>query len=110
MIGDEFVDSVADLVELDGGVDENADIVDDKTNDLNGVFQTQGIPDKPQLVQIGEHEDGEIGRDRASCAVTACPFGFPMDAGLEFTKDIAVYALLAILFWRLIQRDVRLEG
>ena len=40
----EVVSSVLDLVELNGGIDENADVVQDESNDLNGVLHAQSIP------------------------------------------------------------------
>ena len=38
------VGGVPDLVELDSGIDENADVVEDQTDDLNGVLQPQAVP------------------------------------------------------------------
>ena len=40
----EVVGSVLDLIELDSGVDENANVVENETDDLNGVLHAQGIP------------------------------------------------------------------
>lgn len=89
----QLVGGVPDLVELDRSIDENTDVVDDETNDLNGVLQAQSIPDKPQLVEVTEHEDGEIRGNGAGFAVSV--FGLaPVDAVLELAKDIAGCALV----------------
>ena len=40
----EVVGSVLDLIELDSGVDENTDVVENESDDLNGVLHAQGIP------------------------------------------------------------------
>ncbi len=91
---------VSDLVVLDGGVDHDADVVDDEADDLDGVLQAQGVPDEEQLVQVGEHEDGEVGGDGAGIAVdVGC---FKVQRGLEEAKDITGGARLA-------QRDRRDE-
>lgn len=37
---------VRDLFHLDCAVDEQADVVDDETDDLNGVLQSQAVPDE----------------------------------------------------------------
>jgi hypothetical protein len=93
-IGIEFIGGILDLVELDGGVDENAHVVDDEADDLNGVLQSQGVPHEPQLIQVTKHEDGEIGGDGAGLAV--CVLGFlPADTILKFAKDIAARWVLA---------------
>jgi hypothetical protein len=83
----QLIGGVSDLVELDGGVDENADIVDDESNDLNRVLQSQSVPHEPELVQVAEHEDGKVGGDGAGFAADVR--GFPVDAVLEFAEDIA---------------------
>jgi hypothetical protein len=78
---------IFDLVKLDGSVDENAHVVDDESDDLNGVLQPQGVPHEPQLVKVAEHEDGQVGGDGAGFAVPG--IGLPVDVALEFAKDIA---------------------
>lgn len=85
----ELVDGVADLVVLDSSVDEDADVVDDEADDLNGVLQSQGVPHKPQLVQVAKHEDGEVGGNSAGFAPVGV-LGLGVDRGLVFGEDIAV--------------------
>ena len=93
----EVVGSVLDLVELDGRVDENADVVQNETDDLNGVLHAQGIPCKEELVDIAEHEDGEESGNRAGL-VGACTRGREMDLILELAKDISD-GVLAGAWW-----------
>jgi hypothetical protein len=38
---------VLDLVKLNGGIDEDAEVVDDETDDLNRVLEAQGVPYEP---------------------------------------------------------------
>lgn len=85
--GVQDVSSVFDLVELDGGIDQNAHVVHDQANDLNGVFQAQGVPDEEQLVDVAEHEDGKVGRDGAGLILDT--LGGEVQLALEFAKDIA---------------------
>lgn len=61
----ESLDGIVNLVELDASVDEDAKVVKDQTDDLNGVLHAQGIVDKQHLVNVAEHEDGKVGRDGA---------------------------------------------
>lgn len=84
----EVVGRVFDLIELNAGIDENADVVDDDSDDLNGVFEAQGIPHEYQLVDVAEHEDGEKGGDGARLA-GSCARGGKVYLCLEFTKDIS---------------------
>lgn len=81
----EDVGSILDLVKLDAGVDEDADVVHDEANDLDGVFEAQGVPDEDELVEVPEDEDGEIGGDGAGFRVDR---GGKMDVGLELAKDV----------------------
>lgn len=85
----ELVGGVPDLVELDGGVDGDTDVVDDESDDLNGILQSECVPHEPQLVQVAEHEDGKVCWDGAGLAVFNFGLG-PFDAGLELAKDVAV--------------------
>lgn len=84
----EHASSIPDLIELDGGVDEDTDVVDNETDDLNSVLQPQGVPYKPELVEVPKHEHGEVGGNCASFTVRADDG--PVDAGLELAKDISV--------------------
>jgi len=84
----EVVGRVPDLVELDAGIDENADVVDDDSNDLNGVFEAQGIPHEHQLVDVAEHEDGEKGGNGAGFAGSRALCG-KVNVCLELAKDIS---------------------
>lgn len=59
------LDRIPDLILLDGGIDENANVVDDESDDLNGVFHAQSIVYEYQLVDVSEHEYGEISGDGA---------------------------------------------
>ena len=43
----QLISGVSDLVELDRGINEDTGVVDDETDDLNGVLQAQRIPHEP---------------------------------------------------------------
>lgn len=79
--------SILDLIELDGGIYENTHVVENEPDDLNGVLQAQGVPDEEQLVDVAEHEDGQICGDGARLVADA--WGGKVDAALEFAKDIS---------------------
>jgi hypothetical protein len=98
-LGEEDVGSIPDLIVLDAGVDENADIVDDDANDLNRVLHAQGVPDEEELVEVAEHEDGEVGGDGA--ALAADLVGLKVQVGAEAAEDIAVGG---VSWWVLGQR------
>jgi hypothetical protein len=91
----QLIGGLLDLVVLDGSVDENADVVDDEADDLNGVLQAQGVPHEPQLVYVSKHEDGQVGGNGAGLAVDA--LRLPVDAVLKLAKDIAARSTLAWL-------------
>lgn len=55
------VDSTIDLVVLDCSIDEQTEIVETESNDLNCVFQAQSVPDERKLVDESENEKGEVG-------------------------------------------------
>lgn len=81
-------DSIVDLVKLNGCVDENADVVENEPDDLNGVLLLQGIVDEDELVDVAKHEDGEVSGDGADFIVV---FGdVSAQAGLELGKDVSV--------------------
>lgn len=87
--------SVLDLVELNGCVHHDSYVVDDKSNDLNGILQTQGIPYEEQLVQVAKHEDGEIRGDSAGLAVDVV--GFEVQFTLEPAKDITADVISTVV-------------
>lgn len=52
-----------DLLHLDSTVNEESEIAQAKSNDLNGVFHAKGIVDQNQLVEEPETVEGEEGGD-----------------------------------------------
>jgi hypothetical protein len=80
-------DGIVNLVELDTSIDEDADVVKDESNDLNGVLLAQGIIYKNKLVDEAEHEDGEVRGDGARLVVVLR--NVVAQARLEFCKDIS---------------------
>jgi hypothetical protein len=86
---------VLDLVKLDGGIDEDAEVVDDETDDLNRVLEAQGVPYEPEFVQIAEHEYGEVGGDGARLVLVGV-LGLRMDRVLIPCEDIAARARSAL--------------
>lgn len=56
-------DGVVDLVDLNRGIDQDAEVVNAETDDLNCVFQAQRVVDQNHLVNVTKHEDGEVGGD-----------------------------------------------
>lgn len=79
-------DGFVDLIELDSGVDQDADVVDDQTDDLNGVLLGEGIVDQGDLVDVAEHEDGEVGGDGARLVVVV---DIVLEGILEAGEDIS---------------------
>lgn len=55
---------VLDLVDLDCAVDQETDVADTETNDLNRVFQPKRIVYQHQLIEETETVEGEEGRNR----------------------------------------------
>jgi len=83
----ELADGIADLIVLDGGVDQHGNVERAQSDDLNGVLEAQGIPHQGELKDEAENEEGEIGGDgarfsRLSSRVT--------EAQLELSKDVSV--------------------
>jgi len=81
------VDGVADLIDLDGRVDEDGQVGEGEADDLNRVLHTQRVPDKYQLVQEGEDEERQEGRDGPVLAdriVVELP-----NVGLELGEDVS---------------------
>ena len=99
-------DGVLDLVHLDGGVDQNADIVDDQADNLDSILHAEGIVDQDHLVYISKHEDGEIGGDGSGFIVI---FGDIFDACLELAKYIAIDSVSreAVVGWMMSLRFQR---
>lgn len=64
ILGDQDIDSLADLIDLDGCIDHQSEVCDTNTNDLNCVLDTEGIPDQNKLVEEAEDEECEESRDR----------------------------------------------
>ena len=54
-------DGSSDLVDLQRGVDEQGQVRDADSNDLDGVLETQGIPGQDQLVQETKNEERQEG-------------------------------------------------
>lgn len=52
-----------DLADLNRRVDEQSEVVETQSNDLNGILEAQGIIDKHKLVQETKDEEGEVGWD-----------------------------------------------
>jgi hypothetical protein len=77
---------VADLVKLNSGVDEKSDVVEHETYDLNRVLEAECIPNKNQLVDEAEHENGKIGRN---CCCFGVAFAVILEAGLEPREDVS---------------------
>lgn len=86
----QLVDRIADLIFLYGSVDEQADVVDTQTDDLNGVLESECIPPQDQFVHKAEDEEGEVGGDGAN-VWCCCRSGF--EALLKDGKDIATRGL-----------------
>ena len=52
----QILDGVIDLVILNRSINKHSDIVDAKTDDLNGILQSEGIVHKDQLIQETENK------------------------------------------------------
>lgn len=88
----EGVGGVFDLIELDSCIHHDAYVVDDESNDLNGVLEAQCIPYEEQLVEVAEHEDGKICGDGAGLAIDIV--GFEVQLALEAAEDVAAEVLV----------------
>lgn len=86
----ESFDSPVNLVELDCSIHQHTNIVDAESDDLNGVFESQRIPDEDQLIQETEDEECEVCWDgfRQSHGIFAV-----FNAQLELNKKIALIQL-----------------
>jgi hypothetical protein len=90
---------------LDGGVYEDTEVIDDEADDLNCVLLGQCIVDQADLVDVAEHEDGEIGGD---CPRLVVVVDVLLEGVLETGKDIAARVRSAIA-QRGAGADVRFE-
>lgn len=59
----ECVDGLLDLIELNGSIYKNSDIVQDESDNLNCVLESQGVVYEDNLVDEAEHEDCEVRGD-----------------------------------------------
>ena len=57
------IESIAELVLLDRGVDQLGDVQQTYADDLDRVLETQGVDDQDELVDTAEDEQGEEGRN-----------------------------------------------
>ena len=55
--------SFMDLVDLNGRIDEEPEIVKTQSNDLNGVFQAQRVVHENKLINETKDEECEVCRD-----------------------------------------------
>ena len=69
----QHIDCIVDLVLLYCGIDKQSEIIHAKANDLNGVFEPQGIPHKDELINESKNEEGEVGWDRPGLHGFTCP-------------------------------------
>lgn len=60
----ESCDGLVDLIVLDRSVYQHSNIVEAKSDDLNGVLESQSIVVQHQLVQESEDEECEVCRNR----------------------------------------------
>ncbi len=61
----ELVDRAVNLINLEGGVDEDGQVGHAQADDLNRVLEAQGVPCQEQDVEEAEDEEGQEGRYRA---------------------------------------------
>lgn len=50
ILGDQDINGLADLIDLDGRINHQSKVCDTNTNDLNGVLDPKRIPHKDELV------------------------------------------------------------
>ena len=81
-------DGIFDLLDLHGSIDQKTEIAHTDSDDLDGVFQSEGVVDEHQLVDETETVEGQEGRDgfRGGDGV-----GLGIDLKLEVGKDIAAW-------------------
>lgn len=75
-----------DLIDLHGGVDQETQVVEAKTDELNGVFVEQGIVHQQQLVEEAKDEERGVG---GHCTRLGRGLGAGTESKLEGGKDVA---------------------
>lgn len=83
-------DGIADLVHLDGRVDQDCQVVGADADDLDGVLLVQRVVHEHELVDEAEDEEGEVAGDGAGDA--AGLVGVGGERHLELGEDIAASA------------------
>ena len=84
MIAQSF-NSFVDLIILDRGIYQHPNVVETESDDLNGILQSQRIPNQHQLVQESEDEYCKVRRD---CLNEGDRFKTVDQALLEFRVEI----------------------
>jgi hypothetical protein len=59
----EEINGISDLVDLQRSVGQQGHVAYAETDDLNGVLAAQSVPHQYQVVDEGEDEEGQEGRD-----------------------------------------------
>jgi hypothetical protein len=59
------LDRLANLIDLEDGVDKDSQVGHAEADNLNGVLEPQGIPCQEQNVEEAENEEGQKRRNRA---------------------------------------------
>lgn len=80
------IDGIVNLIHLNCGIDQQPHIVYAKSDDLNGILQSKGIPDQYQLVEEAKDVEGEEGRDGVPVVVVF----LPIETYLKQSKYISV--------------------
>lgn len=62
-LGLEVLVRFLDLILLNGGIDEQSDVEETESDNLNGVFQAKGIIDHEEHKQMAKDEESEVCRD-----------------------------------------------
>ena len=75
------------MLHLHGSVYEKAEIVEAKTDDLNGVLKSKSIVYKQQLIDEPENIQGEEGWNGTRSTLMGC---IPFEAGLKRCEHIAI--------------------
>lgn len=88
VVDGQHADGFLDLLDLHGAIDQKTDVADAQPDDLNGVFQTEGVVgehdfvDETETIQREETGDGLGGGD-------ILRFGVELE--LEVCEDITAY-------------------
>lgn len=83
-------DRFFDLVDLDRRVDQQGQVGDANTNDLNGILEAEGVPNEQQLVKETEDEERQEGRNGLvlGSGVGVCRIHLRGQMSLELGEDI----------------------